>query len=414
MKNVIIRNSNRFKSVFVQVNLLLPLRANETGKNALLAMVLKKNNSKYKTERELERKLASLYNTTLGASVEKINDYYNISFGLEILNIKYISEDSINEAIGILNAAICEPNIQNGKFDEETFELEKQALIERIEEERDDKKKYALNSLEREMFRGTDYGSPILGNIEEIQKITNEELVEHYYDVLDNAKVLVTTVGNLGGMENVPEKTYDRISGKCGKNIAHINSNVEKEIEDKLEILVEEQDINQSVLCIGLRIKNVTKQDLYKAMLYNTILGGTPSSKLFQNVREKESLAYFAKSLYNRHKQVISMFAGIAPDKYEKAKTVMLEQIEIIKSGDVSDVEFNAAKESLISTYRELQDSKVGQTKAIISNSIYFDEEVDFNKMMNEIDKLTFEDVKELANRVVATNIFLLGGKANV
>lgn len=414
MKNIIIRNSNRFKSVFAQVNLLLPLTASETGKNALLAMVLKRNNSKFKTERELERKLASLYNTSFGASVEKINDYYNISFGLEMLNEKYIGAEAINEAIDILKAAICEPNIQDGKFDDETFELEKAALIQRIEEERDDKKRYALNCLEKEMFKGTEYGTNLLGNIEDIQKITNEELVKHYNKVLDEANLLVTAVGNIDDMEALPEKIYNILSGRCGKSEPEVNSNVEKEIEDKLEVVTEEQDINQSVLCIGLRIKNATKEDLYKAMLYNTILGGTPSSKLFQNVREKESLAYFAKAAYNRHKQVISMFAGIAPEKYEKAKKVMLEQLDMIKIGDVSSEEFYAAKESLISTYRELQDSKVSQSKAIISNSIYFNEEIDFDTMKCEIEKLTLSDVKELANRVVATNIFLLGGKANV
>jgi len=414
MKNIIIRNSNRFKSVFVQVNLLLPLRANETGKNALLAMVLKKNNSKFKTERELERKLASLYNTSFGASVEKINDYYNISFGLEMLNIKHIGKTAVNEAIDILQTAICEPNIENGKFDDETFELEKQTLIERIEEERDDKKRYALSSLEREMFKGTEYGASILGSIEDVQKITNEELVEHYYKVINEAKLLVTVIGNLDDMEDVPERIFSKLSGKCGKHEAGISGNVEKEIVDKLEICIEEQDINQSVLCIGLRIKGAEKQDLYKAMLYNTILGGTPSSKLFQNVREKESLAYFAKSIYKRHKQVISMFAGIAPEKYEKTKTVMLEQLQMIKDGDVSDTEFYAAKENLISTYRELQDSKMGQTKSVISNLIYFDNEVSFDTMIAEIGKLTLADVKELANKVVATNIFLLGGKANV
>lgn len=414
MKNIIIRNSNRFKSVFVQVNLLLPLIANETGKNALLAMVLKKNNSKFKTERELERKLASLYNTSFGASVEKINDYYNISFGLEMLNVKYIGAEAVNEAIDILKAAVCEPNIQEGKFDTVTFELEKAALIQRIEEERDDKKRYALNSLEMEMFKGTEYGASVLGSTEQVEKITNEELVEHYYKVLQSSKLLITAVGNLDNMEDLPEMIYDSLSGKCGLNKAKISEIVEKDIETKLEIATEEQDINQSVLCIGLRIKDVKKQDLYKAMLYNTILGGPPSSKLFQNVREKESLAYFAKSIYNRHKQVISMFAGIAPEKYEKAKEVMLEQLQMLKEGDVSDTEFYAAKESLISTYRELQDSKMGQTKAVISNSIYFDDEVSFDTMIDEIEKLTLSDVKELANRVVATNIFLLGGKANV
>ncbi len=414
MKNIIIRNSNRFKSVFAQVNLLLPLTASETSKNALLAMLLKKANSRYKTEKELDTKLAELYNTSFGVGVEKIKNMYNITFGLEILNVKYTGVDAVTEAIEILNASICEPNIVDGKFDENMFELEKASLIERISEERDNKKKYALNCLEKEMFKGTDYGAPTLGTIEEVSKITNEELVDHYYDLIDRANVVVSVIGNLENMEDFAEKIHTKVCGKCGKHAAEIGPDVETAILDNIEFKAEEQDINQSILCIGLRIKDAKTEDLYKALLYDNILGGTPASKLFQNVRERESLAYFAKSMYTRHKQTIYMFAGIAPENYEKAKSVMLEQLDEIKSRKVSDVEFNAAKENLISMYRELQDTKSAQVKAMFGNEIYFGKQVEFDQMIEEISKLTLDDVEEIAKRVVVTNIFLLGGKANV
>jgi hypothetical protein len=122
MKNIIIRNSNRFKSVFAQVNMLLPLTADNMSKNALLAMMLKKSNSKYKTERELERKLAELYNTSFGVGVGKVANMYDISFGLEILNVKYTGKEVLDEAIDILYTAICEPNFIDGKFDEKLIE----------------------------------------------------------------------------------------------------------------------------------------------------------------------------------------------------------------------------------------------------------------------------------------------------
>ncbi len=102
MKNIIIRNSNRFKSVFAQVNMLLPLTADNMSKNALLAMMLKKSNSKYKTERELERKLAELYNTSFGAGVGKVANMYDITFGIEILNVKYTGKEVLDEAVDIL------------------------------------------------------------------------------------------------------------------------------------------------------------------------------------------------------------------------------------------------------------------------------------------------------------------------
>ncbi len=407
MKNIIVKNDNRFKSVFVTVNLLLPLVKDNMGKNALLALVLKKSSSKYKTEKELERALAKSYNASLDVFLEKVNNLYKISFGMEFLNAKYI--ENIEEIKEILYSIICTPNINNNLFDEKVFELEKQSLIKKIEEEKDDKRRYAIKRLEEEMFKGTSYGEPTLGTVESVSKITNEELVKHFKYVLQEAFLQVTAVGNLKDMESMPEDIYKKVSGYCGKQSLEFTQDVEKEITD-IQTTIDKQEINQSVLCIGLVISNTKKEDTYKCMLYNAILGGTPASKLFQNVREKESLAYFSKAQYNRQKNVIYTFSGIAPEMYEKAKEVMLKQVELLKAGDITDVEFNAAKQSLISAYVELSDTKVTQAKTLLANEIYFGRTVDFKEMIEEIEKLKKEDVIQIANKVKVSNIYLLGG----
>ena len=413
MKNIIIKNSDRFKSVFVSVNLLLPLEADKTGKNALLAMVLKKSNKLYKTEKEMERVLASLYDTTIDVNVEKLDNLYNIQIGMELLNENYMSKEELEKAKEILCAIVCNPNIVNGKFDENIFAREKASLVQKIAEERDDKKKYALECLKQDMFKGTDYGTSSLGTIDSVEKITNEDLIEHYNYVINNAEIVVTAVGNLNGMESFPEDIHNTIREKCGKHTAINIEDVEKKFS-VIEQRIENQDINQSVLCIGLRVENASKEDMYALTLYNAILGGTPASKLFQNVREKESLAYYAKSVYNKLKQVIYMYSGVDPINNEKAKIVMLQQLDIIKNGDISIEEFYAAKHSLISAYTELSDSKVSISRNMLNNEIYFGHNVDVDEMIQKLKKLTIEDVIAVANKVKATNVFLLGGVAHV
>ncbi len=413
MRDIIIKNSDRFKSVFVTVNMLLPLKATMTGKNALLAMVLKKSNELYKTEKELERALANLYDTTIDVNVEKLDNIYNIQICMELLNSKYMSKEDVEKAKEILCAIVCKPNIIDGKFDQEIFEREKTTLLERIAEERDDKKKYALECLRQDMFQGTEYETSSLGTSEMVEKITNEDLIKHYDYVINTAEVLVSVVGNLDGMEELPQETHRCICEKCGKHTVQNIQDVEIAYEGIKE-RVEKQDINQSVLCIGLRAEDVASEDTYALTLYNTILGGTPSSKLFQNVREKESLAYFAKSQYSKLKQVIYMFSGVDPVNNEKAKRVMLEQLELIKNGDVSDEEFYAAKQSLISAYRELKDSKVGITRNMLNNEMLFGHDVDIDEMIDKLQQLTLQDIIDIARKVKATNIFLLGGVARV
>ena len=413
MRDIIIKNSDRFKSVFVTVNMLLPLKATMTGKNALLAMVLKKSNELYKTEKELERALAGLYDMTIDVNVEKLDNIYNIQICMELLNGKYMSNEDIEQAKQILCAIICRPNIVNGKFEQDIFEREKITLLERIAEERDDKKKYALECLRQDMFKGTEYETSSLGTMEMVDKITNEELVKHYEYVISTAQVLVSAVGNLEGMEELPQEIHKELCGKCGKHAVQNAHDVDTDCEEIKE-RVENQDINQSVLCIGLKVENVDAEDSYALTLYNAILGGTPASKLFQNVREKESLAYFAKSQYSKLKQVIYMFSGVDPINNEKAKKVMLEQLELIKKGEVTEEEFYAAKQSLISAYTELKDSKIAITRNMLNNEMLFGREVDIQEMIEKLDKLTLQDIIAVAKKVKATNVFLLGGVARV
>lgn len=412
MRNIIVENSDRFKSVFVGINMLLPLNGETNSKNALLAMVLKKTSNLFESEKELERTLANLYNTSIDVSVERINEIYNIQFGMELLNVKYMGEQQVEKARDILCSIILNPKIEGGMFDVAVFEREKKSLMEKIKEERDDKKKYALKELEKDMFKGTAYGVSSLGTLEDIEKITNEELVKHYYNVLNEAKVVVTVCGNLMGMEDFAEKVYDEITSKAGKQDI-LNNLSSREVEKEIITRVENQDIAQSVLCIGAKFNKVNKEDMYKIAMFNTILGGTPASKLFQNVREKESLAYFAKSTYNRHKHVIYMFAGVDPKNNEKAKDVMLAQVESIKNGDVSELEFNAAKQNIISGYKEMRDSKVRTAKTLLNNDIYFERSVEIKEMINEFEKITLEDVINISQNLKVTNIFLLGGVSN-
>ena len=192
------------------------------------------------------------------------------------------------------------------------------------------------------------------------------------------------------------------------------NIQVVEKYENTIQEREENQEIAQSILCIGLKLKDGNKEDMYKMAIYNALLGGTPASKMFQNVREKASLAYFAKSMYNRHKKAIYMFAGIDPNNNLPAKDIMLQQVEALRQGEISEIEFNAAKHSIISAYVEIQDSKSGIAKNALNNEIYFGHQVEIEKMIEEFNKICVEDVIDLAQKIYVTNIFLLGGVANV
>lgn len=409
MKNINLVNIKKFKSVFVNVNFLVPMSAENMSKNALLAYVLKKGNATYPTEKEISRKLAHMYNAYIDVSSEKYREYINLKFDFEYVNVGRID---FSEVVEFLVDYITNPNLVNGKFDEMIVAREKEALIERIASEKDNKKKYALEELNKMMFENDDYACSVLGDEKEISKMTSEELTLYRDFVMKESEIVINVVGNLENQEELANQLYTDLAIMLKKTRpSEIVSSIDRytqpaKIKEKTEI----QSIAQSVLAIGAKICDVEKEDMYKILVYNEILGGNPASLLFQNVREKNSLAYFAKSMYNRQRQTINIFAGIEPKNYEKAKEIMLDQFDIMRNCEFSDVQFTASVDTLVSNLKSIYDSKEDLVKMLFANEMFFGRDVTIEEMIENIEKVQKEDVINIAKKVYVDSIFCLGG----
>lgn len=413
MKSIII-NNEKFKSIFVSVNLLLPLRAEDMSKNALLAMVLKKACDKYRTEKELQRELSGLYNMKLASSVEKYNGVYNISFEMELINKKYIEQDVLERGLYILEQVINNPLKDNNVFNKDIVEREKEKLIVRIKEEQDQKRNYALNKIEELTFDREDYGYPKLGKEQDITKIDEKSLYDYYLKVLKQAEIITIVYGNLDGYTNI-KSTLDKYLSNFDLNKKVRNSEIKEIIEfySAPQIEQESQDISQSVLCFGIRFIDLNEKEIFTASVLNAILGGSPSSKLFKNIREKESLAYYAKSVYNKQKKAIYIISGIEPKNYEKARGLIIAEVQKIINGDITEEEINTAKDYVISTFREIEDNKESQNRFILSNEILFEKEIQIEDIIKNISNIEKEDITNIAKKINIQKIFLLGGRQN-
>lgn len=418
MNNVISKNVDKFKSISVRVNFFLPLSEINASRNALLALVVKRANKFYESEKELEKKLALFYDAKLDVGIDKFSNSLCLNYTLECINgVKDI--DVLDEALEMLYASILHPKVVNEdgiySLDKVIVEREKQNLLQKIAEEKDNKRKYALKQLEHNMFKNLPYGISVLGDENIIINTSAKELYEHYNYMLKNSNIVVEVVGNLLGHENIATTIYNHILDNIDNNPCF---NCEREVDifedrNSPEVIIEEQDINQSVLTIGCSLGEFSVEDTYKAMVYTQILGGSPASKLFQNVREKESLAYFAKAIYNRQKEVIYLFSGIAPQNYEKAKCVMLKQLDEIKEGNISEIELNAAKQNILFAYNDAKDSKEEYAKILLANEMYFKKVVEIEDILDKINNVSMQDVIDIANKVKVKQIFLLGGKVS-
>ena len=407
-------NNDKFKSIYISYNFTMEVKENSVfSNNAVLGALMAKSSRKYQTQKEIEKYLNSLYGANYDVNVEKYGDLYNLEFRIEYINKKFLpgNEDLLENILNFLKEMIYNP----ADWTDENIKREKEFILERINERKDEKLKYGVQRAEELLCKDEPFGVFLYGDQDNVQNVDKDVLKNAYSELLKSC-VTVIISGNLEGYDNI-EEAFNEVFKNIefsSKEVTDLIYNTKRESDNKTEEVKEYQDTTQSVLSLGLRIKDCTIDDFYALNLYNAILGTTPSSKLFQNVREKESLAYTVRSRYYRFKDIIVIFAGINKENYQKAVDVIKEQIEAIKKGEISKEEFESAKDSLMADLLEWKDSKIAMAKMKFANIIAFkDADITVEDMRERMSRVTLEDIIRVANLVSVEKIFVLGGVDN-
>ena len=399
--------TDKFKTNLLAIFLTFPIIKDESTKNTLIALMLKRGSKLYKTREDITNKLAEMYGASLDSGIEKSGDNHILKFYLESINEEYLpkKEDLLKESVNLLFDVVFNPNIEDGKFNEEFLEQEKYSLEQIINSKIDNKAMYALNRCIEEMYENKPYGIYKYGYVEDLKNIDGHNLYEQYKNIISTCKIDIFVSGNNGNVDNyiMENNMIKELNEREPKYVAEgksSNENNEKYIEEKM-------DVKQGKLVIGTDIKNFGKDFRYSAQVYNAILGGSANSKLFQNVREKASLAYTVSSNYMKLKSNIFIRAGIEIENYEKALNIIKEQIEEMKQGEFSDEDIINAKRIItagIKNIKEEQDIEIsyyyGQELSNVKTSI-----PEYLKSIEEVSK---QDIIDVANNININTIYFL------
>lgn len=407
-------NDEKFKSIYISYNFTMEVKDNSLfSYNAVLAALMAKSSKKYKTQKEIEKYLNSLYGANYDVNIEKYGDLYNLEFRVEYINKKFLpnKEELSDKILDFLKEMIYNPE----DWQDSNINREKEFILERINERKDEKLKYGVQRAEELLCKGEPFGTFLYGDVESVERVDKTVLKKAYFELLKSC-VTVIISGNLSGYDDLEVKLQKTFAEEdiSDKSITSLDYNLKIAENEKKEEIFEYQDTTQSVLSIGMTIDKCNINDFYTLNLYNAILGTTPSSKLFQNVREKASLAYTVRSRYYRFKDMLVIYAGINKENYKEAVELIEEQIEKMKKGDISEIEFNSAKDSLMADLLEWKDSKIAMAKMKFSNIIAFkNDKITIDEMRENISKVTLEDVIEIAQEISVKKIFVLGGVEN-
>ena len=284
--------SNKFKTNLCALFITVPLTKENCTKNALITSVLRRGTQNYKTQEEIAKRLEDLYGAGFNCGVDKLGEYHVLKFYLETLENTYTlnNENLLQDGINLLLDIVFNPLTQNDGFNKTYVEQEKINLKKLIESRKDNKALYAKERCLENMFIGESYGLYKYGTVEDLAKLNEKNLYEYYKELIKNCKIdLYITGNNIDNVSipDIPSKELEKIE----------NIHIAPIIPNKIN---EVQDVTQGKLIIGLNANSLNKAAV---SMYNTILGGGANSKLFQNVREKASLAYSAGSSYIRRKK---------------------------------------------------------------------------------------------------------------
>ncbi|MBR4262092.1 MAG: insulinase family protein [Bacilli bacterium] len=398
-----------FKTINVELSFILPISKENITKAIFLNNIVNYSSKKYKTMRELEIEKEELYSASIESFNYKMGNQFVTGLSLSILEDKYTEKGNFVKGLDLIKEIVLNPNISNSSFDKDSFNVIKSNMridILGAEEES------AKLSLVRMLDSMTDNNSSLheYGYLEELDKITVNNLYDFYNYFLNNTKLDVFVVGDID--LDIVEKWFSNNFNWNNNKYNLKNTFIIQEKSRKEKTIVEKYPTNQGKLSIGFTMNDLTEyESLYVLPLYSIILGGDSNSRLFTNIREKNSLCYYINSNYDRKANYFYITSGINKDNLDVVISLIKDEIKDIELGNITDKEIKRAKTSYKESLERIDDSS---TQII---ALYYQKEL-FNvglveERIKNIDKVTKEDLKNISNKINMNTIYLLGGDTN-
>ncbi len=404
-------HTEKFKTNLIAIFMTTKLTKENVTKNAVISALLRRGTKTMPTQEEISKQMEEMYGASFDCGLDKTGDNQVIKFYLESVNDNFLpqkEEGMLKTSIEKLLEIAFNPYIENESFKPEYVEQEKNNIKQRIEGKIDNKARYSLDRCIEEMYKGEAFGLYRFGDIEDLKNLDGKNLYQYYQELINSCKIDIFVSGKLDQPIEQVVTNNENIQKLNEREPNYVVPNeLNKELPKQENTITESMEVTQGKLVLGLNVC-LDKEDLrYNALIYNSILGGSANSKMFQNVREKAHLAYVASSSYLRYKNNIFINCGIEIGNYEKALELIKKQIEDMKQGDFTEEDIQNAKKGIIATIKTIDDE---QDTGI---TYYFGQEltqkaVTIQEYENKIQEVSKEDVIQIAKNVAIHTIYFL------
>lgn len=401
---VAIIKTDKFKQVAGRLYFKSPVSKSTITNRMMLRNMLMESCKKYDTSEKLYIKSLECYDASLYASSSRVGNYHITSFTFSTLIDKYTKEGNLKDVIDLFCEIIFNPLVSNFAFDQDTFDLiyeTKKSALEKIKED-------SSSYIERQVLKNLDENKAYtyMSDLKYLNKITSKSLYDDYLDMINNSSVSLILAGDI----DFDNPIIDIITSKIKKNKKFdaklLIDNDKEKIENK--VITEDFLGTQNIINYVLYLKNLTDFERnYVAPLYRIILGGGVSSRLFSIIREENKLAYYSFARYEKDDSLMYIIMGIEKENFDKAYKLTNKIIDEMKN--ISDEEVLYAKRSYITSYMELQD-KITNVIGSYNKLNLFDIKDD-NELIENINKVTKEDIEKFAYKIYPHLCYFLKGE---
>lgn len=402
--NLHLIKTNKFKTLFFKVILSEKLIKDDITIRNLLLDNLLSSSLDYPTMRDVSIKRQDLYGASISMVSRRIGNHAFIEYTMSILNPRFTEESMLKDSIEFYSNLLYKPNVKNGSFDEELFEMSKENLRKEILMTNERPDVYGFTRFKECIDKNAEFSYHQSGYLQDLDSITSSSLYEYYNHVLDNDICDIYVIGDFDFNE-VELLIKDNFRFKNTKRtdsyeIVLSNDRNKKEV-------IEDSSFNQSKLFIGFKLTDFNLDDKkYALILFNIIFGNSPESRLFKEVREEKSLAYSITSAYRRLDNFYYVSAGISFINYEKVLSTIKKCLADIQNNGITDEELDKAKVLYLSILNDAMESP-SSIVDLYFTELYFGND-SFEKQLKMSQSITKEDIIRVANLLKIDTIYLL------
>ena len=402
--------SEKFKTNKIKVRFSAPMSEKTIAGRVLTASMLETSNALYPTSQAFREKLANLYGANYSTSLSRRGLVHYLDINLSFVRDQFLSRKNMlaDEMLDFLKASLFFPLSNGQAFDTKTFEIEKRNVLTDLEAEIENHFYHAHRELNNLFYDLPEMRIPRVATIELVEKETAETSFAAFQQMLNQDQIDFFFIGDFNEIavrEKIQEFQFSEREQPLQLSYQQNYSNITRE---KLE----QRDVHQSIVELAYHFSSQYGDRSHLPLIVlNGLLGGFAHSKLFVNVREKESLAYTISSSFDIFSGLMRIYAGI--DRANRTKTIALinRQILDLKRGHFTDEELEQTKNMLKNSILLAQDRQNTLIERAFMSSVLGKKFLSLEAWLKALENVSKADLIEAAQQLKLQAIYFMEGK---